>query len=139
MILEEAIKRPLETVMNGDIGLGVDKGFRVIHLFLCHFRLGERLFLVELLELSSEIALNTSELFGVDFFEFFIKSLDLGFVFEVLEVNFVVADDLVEFLSDHQLLDVDSLETGDDLNHGVADFEEFFEVREQFGGFVRID
>lgn len=60
-------------------------------------------------------------------------------MFEVLQVDFVVADDLVEFLSDHQFLDVDSLEAGDDLNHGVADFEELFEVGEEFGGFVGID
>ncbi len=60
-------------------------------------------------------------------------------MFEVLEVDFVVADDLVEFLSDHEFLDVDSLEAGDDLNHGIADFEEFFEVGEEFGGFVGID
>jgi hypothetical protein len=37
MILEESIERPFETVMNGDIGFGVDKGFGVINFFLRHF------------------------------------------------------------------------------------------------------
>jgi hypothetical protein len=125
--------------MNGDIGFGIDKGLRVVNLFLRNFRLRESLLLVQLLKVASEVAFNGPEFLGVDLFQLFVQGLNLGFVLEVLQVYFVVAYNLVELLPDHQLLNVDSLETRDHLHHRVADFEELLEVREQLCGFGSIN
>ncbi len=91
--------------MDCDVSFGVYDVFVVVHILLDQFRFGDGFFKVKFLKVVSEVGFNASEFFGPVFFEFFIQRFDLGFLFEVFEINFVVADDLVEFLTDHNFDD----------------------------------
>jgi hypothetical protein len=60
-------------------------------------------------------------------------------VFEVFEINFVVADNLVKLLSNHDISDGLSFVGGNNLNHGVAHFEDFLKVRKKLVSFRLFD
>ena len=139
MILEESVQWAFEAIVNCDVGFGVGDGFVVVDFLLGQFGLGKCFFEVKLFKVVSEIGFDASEFFGIGFLEFFIQGFDLGFVFKVFEVDFVVADYLVEFLSNHDVSDSLSFVGRNNLNHGVAHFEDFFKVREKLVGFGLIN
>lgn len=60
-------------------------------------------------------------------------------MFKVLEVDFVVADNLIEFLTDHEVENGLSFVAGNDVDHGIANFEDFLKVGEDFVGFGGFD